>query len=176
MLPPIRREHDKANETNPQPGLQSECPWRQARQIPGCLSSELPLPRLRQQRLAVQHRGRGLRQPVEPERLQIERPVEADHPHLRKDMPGPRGWLLDASDVSEVRKESRYDAAVAAWAGSVPPAACYLSSATIAEIVFGIEQVADPMFRAELESWLRDEFRAWFGARILEVDAPVLLT
>jgi len=50
------------------------------------------------------------------------------------------------------------------------------SSATIAEIVFGIEQVADPMFRAELESWLRDEFRAWFGARILEVDAPVLLT
>ncbi len=32
------------------------------------------------------------------------------------------------------------------------------------------------MFRAELESWLRDEFRAWFGARILEVDAPILLT
>jgi hypothetical protein len=37
----------------------------------------------RQQRLAVQPAGAGLRQPVEPECLQIHRPIEGDHPHLR---------------------------------------------------------------------------------------------
>ena len=45
----------------------------------------------------------------------------------------------------------------------------------MAEIVFGIERVADPGFCAELEAWLRDGVRAWFGARILEVDEAVLL-
>jgi len=44
-------------------------PWRQARQVPGHLGCELPLPQLRQQRRAVQHRGCRLWQPVEPEGL-----------------------------------------------------------------------------------------------------------
>ena len=88
---------------------------------------------------------------------------------------GPRGWLLDTNVVSELRKGPRCDRAVAAWAGSVPPQACFLSRVTIAEIAFGIERVADPAFRAELEAWLRDGVRAWFGARILEVDEAVLI-
>ena len=46
---------------------------------------------------------------------------------------------------------------------------------TLAELRFGIARVADPAFRAELESWLRDGVRAWFGERILEVDEAVLL-
>jgi hypothetical protein len=46
---------------------------------------------------------------------------------------------------------------------------------TVAEIAFGIARVADPIFRAELEAWLRDGVRAWFGARILEVDEAVLV-
>lgn len=46
---------------------------------------------------------------------------------------------------------------------------------TIAKIIFGIERVADPAFRSELESWLRDGARAWFGDRILDVDEAVLL-
>jgi len=89
--------------------------------------------------------------------------------------PGPRGWLLDTNVVSELRKGPRCDLAVAAWAGGVPPTACHLSRVTIAEIAFGIERVADPAFRAELEAWLRHGVRAWFGARILEVDEAVLL-
>jgi predicted nucleic acid-binding protein len=88
---------------------------------------------------------------------------------------GPRGWLLDTNVISELRKGSRCDRAVAAWAGSVPPVACYLSRVTIAEIAFGIERVIEPVFRAELEAWLRHGVRAWFGARILEVDEAVLL-
>ncbi|MBC7433384.1 MAG: type II toxin-antitoxin system VapC family toxin [Rubritepida sp.] len=89
--------------------------------------------------------------------------------------PGARGWLLDTNVISELRKGAGCDPAVAAWAGRVPPVACYLSRVTVAEIVFGIERVADPGFRAELEAWLRDGVRAWFGARILEVDEAVLL-
>ena len=87
----------------------------------------------------------------------------------------PRGWLLDTNVVSELRKGARCHPAVLAWAEAVPPAACFLSRVTLAEIRFGIERVVDPGFRAELEAWLRDGVRAWFGERILEVDEAVLL-
>ena len=86
-----------------------------------------------------------------------------------------RGWLLDTNVISELRKGARCDRAVAAWAAQVPPVACFLSRVTVAEIVFGIERVSDPAFRAELESWLRDGVRAWFGGRILDVDEAVLI-
>lgn len=88
---------------------------------------------------------------------------------------GARGWLLDTNVISELRKGARCDRAVAAWAARVPPVACFLSRVTVAEIVFGIEQVTDPTFRAELESWLRDGVRSWFGGRILDVDEVVLV-
>lgn len=87
----------------------------------------------------------------------------------------PRGWLLDTNVISELRKGARSHPGVRAWAENVPPVACYLSRVTISELRFGIERVADPGFRAELESWLRDGVRPWFGERILEVDEPVLL-
>ena len=87
----------------------------------------------------------------------------------------PRGWLLDTNVVSELRKGPRTHPGVRAWAQSVPPAACYLSRVTLAEIRFGIERVADPAFRAELEAWLRDGLRPWFGERILDVNQDVLL-
>jgi len=87
----------------------------------------------------------------------------------------PRGWLVDTNVVSELRKGPRAHEAVRAWAEAVPPAACYLSRVTLAEIRFGIERVADPAFRAELEAWLRDGVRPWFGERILELDEDVLL-
>jgi hypothetical protein len=45
----------------------------------------------------------------------------------------------------------------------------------VAEVRFGIARVTDPSFRAELEAWLRDGLRAWFGERILDVDEAVLL-
>lgn len=89
--------------------------------------------------------------------------------------PGGRGWLLDTNVISELRKGPGCDRAVAAWAVGVPPIACHLSRVTVAEIVFGIARVNDPGFRAELEAWLRDGVRAWFGRRILEVDEAVLL-
>lgn len=87
----------------------------------------------------------------------------------------PRGWLLDTNVISELRRGPRAHPAVLAWANAVPPAACFLSRVSIAEVRFGIAQVADPGFRAELEAWLRDGVRAWFGERILEADEAVLL-
>jgi predicted nucleic acid-binding protein len=88
---------------------------------------------------------------------------------------GPRGWLLDTNVVSEIRKGARADPAVRSWAETVPPVACYLSMVSVAEIRLGIERVADPGFRSELEVWLRDGVRIWFGDRILAVDEAVLL-
>lgn len=86
-----------------------------------------------------------------------------------------RGWLLDTNVVSELRKGVRCHPAVWAWAQAVPPAACFLSRMTLAELRFGIERITDPGFRAELEGWLQDGVRAWFGERILDVDEAVLL-
>ncbi len=89
--------------------------------------------------------------------------------------PTARGWLLDTNVISELRKGLRCNAAVRSWAESVPPASCFLSRVTIAEIQFGIELVAEPGFRAELEAWLRDGVRAWFYDRILDVNEAVLV-
>ncbi len=77
--------------------------------------------------------------------------------------------------MSELRKGARCDRNVAAWAEGVPPAACYLSRVSVAEIELGIEAVKDPTFRVELDAWLRDGVLAWFGPRILDADGRVLL-
>lgn len=87
----------------------------------------------------------------------------------------PRGWLIDTNVVSELRKGPRGHPLVLGWARAVPPAVCFLSRITLAELRFGIERVAEAEFRAELEAWLRDDVRAWFGTRILDVDEAVLL-
>jgi predicted nucleic acid-binding protein len=86
-----------------------------------------------------------------------------------------RGWLIDTNVISELRKGPRSAPAVRAWAERVPPAACYISRVSLAEIRFGIERAGDPSFRAELEAWLQDGVLAWFGARVLEVDERVLV-
>ena len=88
----------------------------------------------------------------------------------------PRGWLLDTNVVSEIRRGSRANAGVRRWAEAVPPIACFLSIVSIAEIRLGIESVADLGFRGELDAWLRDGVRVWFGERILAADETVLVT
>ena len=90
-------------------------------------------------------------------------------------MTTPRGWLLDTVILSELRKGPRTAPPVRLWAERVPRVACFISRVNIAEIRYGIETVADPAFRAELEAWLQDGVMAWFGPRILEVDEAVLL-
>jgi predicted nucleic acid-binding protein len=86
-----------------------------------------------------------------------------------------RGWLVNTNVVSELRKGARCAPAVRAWAEAVPPVACYLSRVSVAEIRFGILQVTDVGFRAELDAWVRDGLLPWFADRILEVDERVLV-
>lgn len=88
---------------------------------------------------------------------------------------GPRGWLLDTNVVSEIRKGARANAGVRSWAETVPPVACFLSAVSVAEIRVGIERVVDLGLRGELDAWLRDGVRVWFGDRILAADEAVLL-
>ena len=84
-------------------------------------------------------------------------------------------YLIDTNVVSELRKGPRCAPSVRAWAERVPPAACYISRISLAEIRYGIERADDPGFRAELEAWVQDGVLAWFGARVLEVDERVLV-
>ncbi len=90
-------------------------------------------------------------------------------------MATPRGWLLDTNIVSELRKGARAHPGVRTWAEAVPPVACFLNLVTVAEIRFEVQSVSDPAFRAELETWLQDGVRVWFGSRVLPVDEAVLV-
>jgi len=51
----------------------------------------------------------------------------------------------------------------------------YISSVTKLEIRFGIELVAEPVRRAELDNWLTHRVRPMFGGRVLPVTEDVML-
>ena len=86
-----------------------------------------------------------------------------------------KGWLLDTNVISELRKTNCHPA-VKAWSDAQPPQSFYLSTVTLAEIRFGIEQVQDEAFRRELIEWLNDTLRPWFSDRILEICEDVILS
>lgn len=48
-----------------------------------------------------------------------------------------------------------------------------MSVLTLGEIRKGVEAAADPRRRARLRSWLEERLPAWFGSRLLPVDAAV---
>jgi predicted nucleic acid-binding protein len=85
-----------------------------------------------------------------------------------------KGWLLDTNIISELRKTDCHPA-VRAWSEKQPPQSFYLSTITLAEIRFGIEQVKDEAFRQELADWLEGTLRPWFSDRLLEVTEDVIL-
>lgn len=65
------------------------------------------------------------------------------------------GYLLDTNIVSELRKGSRCDGNVRAWANSIPPWQMHLSAITLAEIRQGISRIRrrDPEQARHLEEW-----------------------
>lgn len=86
-----------------------------------------------------------------------------------------RGWLLDTNVVSELRKP-RCDARVKTWSELHAPSSFFLTTITLAEIRFGIEElVGQEKFRSELETWLDGTLRPWFANRIIEIDEQVIL-
>jgi predicted nucleic acid-binding protein len=63
------------------------------------------------------------------------------------------GWLLDTNILSELRRP-KPERKVVAFIAAQPLDRLYVSSATLAEIRFGIEIVPDPSRRAGLNDWL----------------------
>ena len=82
-------------------------------------------------------------------------------------------WLLDTNVLSELRRPMPEPRVVAFVAGR-PLESLYISAVTLAEIRFGIELVAEPSRRAELNDWLVHKVRPMFANRILPVTEDVM--
>jgi hypothetical protein len=83
------------------------------------------------------------------------------------------GWLLDTNVVSELRRP-KPEPKVLAFVASQPLDSLYVSAASLAEIRFGIELVADPNRRAELNDWLARKVRPMFDERLLAITEDVM--
>ncbi len=83
------------------------------------------------------------------------------------------GWLLDTNILSELRRP-RPERKVLAFIASQPLDLLYVSAATLAEIRFGIELVADANRRAELNDWLAHKVRPMFDQRVLAISEDVM--
>ena len=78
-------------------------------------------------------------------------------------------YLLDTNILSEMRRRSRMDPKVAAWAVSVRPGDLYLSVITILEIEIGAQRMArkDASQGAILRTWIDHQVLPVFADRIL---------
>ncbi len=85
-----------------------------------------------------------------------------------------KGWLLDTNVISELRKP-HCQVGVKTWADNQSPISMYLSTITMAEIRYGIEQLSDEGRQNTLSAWLDSELRSWFAGRILPIDEEVIL-
>ena len=83
------------------------------------------------------------------------------------------GWLLDTNVLCELRR-ARPEPKVVAFVASKPLDLLFVSTVTFAEIRFGIERIADPTRRAELNDWLAHKVRPMFEQRALEVTEDVM--
>jgi predicted nucleic acid-binding protein len=85
-----------------------------------------------------------------------------------------RGWLLDTNVVSELRKP-KPDRKVVAFVAAQPGRQLFLSDVTLGEIAYGIEQIADPVRRADLHLWLERTLRLLFAGRVLPITEAVIV-
>ncbi|MCW6509528.1 type II toxin-antitoxin system VapC family toxin [Lichenifustis flavocetrariae] len=83
------------------------------------------------------------------------------------------GWLLDTNVLSELRRP-RPEPKVIAFIRAQPLSRLHISAVTLAEICFGIEMVAEPERRAELNDWLRHKVRPMFAQRVLPISEDVM--
>jgi predicted nucleic acid-binding protein len=83
------------------------------------------------------------------------------------------GWLLDTNVLSELRRP-RPNAKVVRFVEEKPLDLLFVSIVTFAEIRFGIEGVADPTRRAELNDWLNLKVRPMFEERVLPISEDIM--
>ncbi len=84
------------------------------------------------------------------------------------------GWLLDTNVLSELRRP-RPEPKVVAFVTGEPLHRLHVSTATLAEIRFGIERVIDAGRRVELNDWLALRVRPLFEGRVLAISEDVMV-
>ena len=84
------------------------------------------------------------------------------------------GWLLDTNILSELRRP-RPERKVVSFIEAQPVEMLYVSTATFAEIRFGIEAIKDPGRRAQINGWLTHTIRPMFGSRLLAITEDIML-
>ena len=84
-------------------------------------------------------------------------------------------YLLDTNLVSELRRGTRADAAVRAWADRTPAGLFWLSTIALLELEIGVLRIErrDPAPGALLRHWLEQSVLARFRDRMLAVDLDV---
>jgi predicted nucleic acid-binding protein len=83
-------------------------------------------------------------------------------------------WLLDTNILSEIRKP-RPEPKVLAFIAATPLNALYISSVTLAELRFGIDQITHGSAqRADLTQWLTQTIRPMFSDRVLPVTEDIM--
>jgi len=85
-----------------------------------------------------------------------------------------RGWLLDTNVVSELRKP-KPDSRVVNFIAAQPGETLFVTDVTLAEIIFGIEQLGDASRRTDLRLWLERNLRPLFTGRILSITEDVIV-
>ena len=85
-----------------------------------------------------------------------------------------RGWLLDTNIISELRK-SKPDSKVINFIAAQPGETLFVSDVTLAEILYGIEQLGDAARRTDIRLWLERYLRPLFAGRILAITEGVIV-
>jgi predicted nucleic acid-binding protein len=83
-------------------------------------------------------------------------------------------WLLDTNVLSELRRP-RPEPRVVTFVADRPLEQLFVSAVTLAEIRFGIELLAEPNRRAELNEWLTHKVRPMFEHRVLPITEDIML-
>ena len=86
-------------------------------------------------------------------------------------------YVLDTNVVSELRRGSRADSNVVAWASRVATGTLYISAITLLELELGILSLErrDQPQASILRSWMQGHVLPAFEGRVLPVDAAVAL-
>jgi predicted nucleic acid-binding protein len=84
-------------------------------------------------------------------------------------------FVLDTNVVSELRKASKADRNVTAWAASVPASNFFVSAITILELEIGVlrMQRRDAAQGALLRAWMDKHVTPAFSGRVLALDGAV---
>jgi hypothetical protein len=84
-------------------------------------------------------------------------------------------YLLDTNVVSELRKGTRANAMVRAWAGRTPAGLFWISTISILELEIGVLRIErrDAAQGALLRQWLEQWVLIQFKDRLLGVDATI---